>query len=102
MCAISAAKLLQTVSKFDAKPKYNGYMFVHRINGRLWQVSINLPKFLKPPQILGATKVTSGNFHIEDPQITVATVQNVVSQATWRLGLVQQWVIFYMNIVALS
>lgn len=69
---------------------------------RLWQGSINLPKFLKPPQILGATKVTSGNFHTEDPQITVATVQNAVSRAIWRLGLVQQWVIFYINIVAPS
>jgi len=31
VCAISAAKLRQTVSKFDAKPKYNGYVFVHRL-----------------------------------------------------------------------
>jgi len=69
---------------------------------RLWQGSINLPKFLKTLQILGATNVTSGNFHTEDPQITVATVQNIVSRAIWRLGLVQQWVIVYINIVARS
>ena len=103
MCATSAAKSLQTESKFSAKPKYNGYILVHRLKwGRLGQGPINHPKFLKPPQILGAAKVTSGNFHTKDPQITGAALESVVSQATWRLGLVQQGVIFYINILAPS
>ena len=39
-------------------------------------------------QLLGVTRVTWSKFHIEDPQILGATVQNLVARATWCPGFV--------------
>jgi hypothetical protein len=39
-------------------------------------------------QILGAKRAIRSNFHIEDPQILGATVQNSVAMAIWRPGFV--------------
>jgi len=35
-------------------------------------------------EIIGAERVTRTKFHVEDPQILSATVQNVVASATWH------------------
>jgi hypothetical protein len=37
-------------------------------------------------KILGATRVTRSKFHIEEPQISGATGQNLLATATWRPG----------------
>jgi hypothetical protein len=39
-------------------------------------------------KILGARKVTWSKFHIADPQIFYATIQNLVAWATWQPGFV--------------
>jgi len=54
-------------------------------------------RFVKSPrsylQILGTERVTCSKFYAEDPQILVATLQNlfVVATATWRPGFVHAW-----------
>jgi len=54
-------------------------------------------RFFKSPRsylkIVGAKRVTCNKFCAEDPQILVATVQNlfVLATATWSLGFVHAW-----------
>ena len=42
-------------------------------------------------KILGARWVTQDTLHTEDPQISGATVQNLVARATRHLGFVHPW-----------
>jgi hypothetical protein len=41
--------------------------------------------------VLGATRVIQNKFHTENPQILGATVQKLVSLATWLRRFVHQW-----------
>jgi hypothetical protein len=40
---------------------------------------------------LGIIKVICSKFHVEDPQILRATIQNLVAQVTWHWTLVHHW-----------
>jgi hypothetical protein len=40
----------------------------------------------------GTRRAPLNKFHTEDPQILLATVQNLVATATWRPGFVHSWI----------
>jgi len=46
-------------------------------------------KFRESPQNQGTRRVAKSRSHIEDPQLLIATVQNLFATATWRPGFVQ-------------
>ena len=52
---------------------------------------INFAKFMSHLKIPGIRMYTYSMFHIEDPQIWGATVQNLVDRATWHVGVLHPW-----------
>jgi hypothetical protein len=53
-----------------------------------WRVNKFVQKSSSHLKSLGTRGVTRSMFHTQDPHITGATVQNFVTQATWRPGFV--------------
>jgi len=60
---------------------------------RLLQGCTNIKRIQKPPQNSRFEKGDMTQFHTKDPQIFGTTIQNLVSMATWHLGLVHPWII---------